>query len=283
HWYLSLYVSMILVARNPNTKLWKAHDIFFIILSGLSGPFIIFILASTLFKFINDFKDQISVKSFIKFYLQQPYILMIICALVQGVSIILTFNGTRSAAPLGFSFDVISSIISSNIFLFTFAPWDIARAGWDNLLLSYFLAVSLLACTTFVFVKGTWKMKVFATLPLLIIIFSMAKPQLTDSAPQLPTLINGQGSRYFVNIHIAIFSLICVYLLECVKGKVTVLFFKLYLSVLLFVMGCLNFVITPLPDMNWKEGATLINNANTGDVLSIQVLPPGLTLELRKK
>lgn len=276
HWYLSLYVSMILVARNPNTKLWKAHDIFFIILSGLSGPFIIFILASTLFKFINDFKDQISVKSFIKFYLQQPYILMIICALVQGVSIILTFNGTRSAAPLGFSFDVISSIISSNIFLFTFAPWDIARAGWDNLLLSYFLAVSLLACTTFVFVKGTWKMKVFATLPLLIIIFSMAKPQLTDSAPQLPTLINGQGSRYFVNIHIAIFSLICVYLLECVKGKVTVLFFKLYLSVLLFVMGCLNFVITPLPDMNWKEGATLINNANTGDVLSIQVLPPGL-------
>ncbi|WP_200536329.1 glucosyl transferase [Escherichia coli] len=283
HWYLSLYVSMILIARNPSSKSWRFHDIFFILLSGLSGPFIIFILAASCFKFINNCKDHISVRSFINFYLRQPYALMIVCALIQGTSIILTFNGTRSSAPLGFSFDVISSIISSNIFLFTFVPWDIAKAGWDNLLLSYFLSVSILSCAAFVFVKGTWRMKVFATLPLLIIIFSMAKPQLTDSAPQLPTLINGQGSRYFVNIHIAIFSLLCVYLLECVRGKVATLFSKIYLTILLFVMGCLNFVITPLPNMNWREGATLINNAKTGDVISIQVLPPGLTLELRKK
>ncbi|MCG2963376.1 glucosyl transferase, partial [Escherichia coli] len=66
-------------------------------------------------------------------------------------------------------------------------------------------------------------------------------------------------------------------------GKVATLFSKIYLTILLFVMGCLNFVITPLPNMNWREGATLINNAKTGDVISIQVLPPGLTLELRKK
>ncbi|EGK29206.1 glucosyl transferase domain protein [Shigella flexneri K-227] len=43
-------------------------------------------------------------------------------------------------------------------------------------------------------------MKVFATLPILIVTFSMAKPQLADSVPQLPTLATGNGSRYFVNI-----------------------------------------------------------------------------------
>lgn len=100
HWYLSLYVSMILIARNPSSKSWRFHDIFFILLSGLSGPFIIFILAASCFKFINNCKDHISVRSFINFYLRQPYALMIVCALIQGTSIILTFNGTRSSAPL---------------------------------------------------------------------------------------------------------------------------------------------------------------------------------------
>lgn len=46
--------------------------------------------------------------------------------------------------------------------------------------------------------------------------------------------------------------------------------------------GMFEFCYHPTPKHELREGATLINNAKTGDVISIQVLPPGLTLELRK-
>ncbi|EFL7398813.1 glucosyl transferase [Escherichia coli] len=283
HWYLSLYVAMIIISEEPKSKLWKAHDLFFIVLSGLSGPFIIFIIASSVFKYLHLSKGVISIRGLYLFYTRLPYLAMILCGLIQATSIILTFNGTRSHAPLGFSFDVMSSIISSNVFLFSFVPWNIADAGWDNHLLSYTLSTLVITLCVFLYIKGNWQMKVFATLPILIVAFSMAKPQLADSVPQLPTLATGNGSRYFVNIHIAIFSLICVYLFQCIKNKTLKIFFKIYVSVILIVMIKLNFFITPLPDMNWSQGAELINKAKHGEAVSFAVLPPWLTLDLIKK
>lgn len=283
HWYLSLYVSMIIISREPNTKLWKVHDLFFVILSGLSGPFVIFIIVASIFKYLNEFKERINIKTFFSFYFRTPYLALVTCGFIQGITILLTFNNSRSAAPLGFSMDVISSIISSNIFLFTFAPWYIAKAGWYNAILAYSLSIFIILLIIFNYIKGNWQAKVFSTLPVLIIIFSMAKPQLTDSAPQLPSLIGGEGSRYFVNIHIAIFSLLITYIFHCLKKKNSKTLLKILSSALLLVMMYFNYYIPPLPDMNWKQGARLINEAKPGERISFKVAPPWLTLELIKR
>lgn len=283
HWYLSLYVSMIIISKDPDTKLWKAHDLFFIILSGLSGPFVVFIIAATVFKYLNESRGKINIKTLFAFYLRAPYIAMIVCGLIQGISILLTFSNSRSAAPLGFSVDVISSIISSNIVLFTFAPWDIAKAGWFNNLMSYSISILFISLVIFNYLRGNWQAKVFATLPILIIIFSMAKPQLTDIAPQLPSLVSGEGSRYFVNIHIAIFSLMVIYIFQLIENKDLRLFLKILTSALLLFMMYVNYYIQPLPDMNWKQGAKLINEAKPGENVSFKVVPPWLTLDLIKR
>jgi hypothetical protein len=283
HWYLSLYVTMIIVANKAETIEWKAHDIVFIILSGLSGPFIIFILASTIFKFYSEHHKSITVRKFISFYLTPSYVVMIACSLIQLLTIFLTFNDSRSSAPLGFNLEVISSIISSNVFLFTFSPWEIAVSGWNNRLLSSLISISFISMTVFLFVKGDWRARVIASLPILIFIFSMAKPQLTDTLPQLPTLINGQGERYFVNIHLVIYSLICVYIFHCKLSENIKIISCLYLSILTALMLYSNFHIPPLPDMNWKDNAELINKAKPGDTVSFSVVPPRLTLEIKKK
>ncbi|MFS7307055.1 glucosyl transferase [Rahnella inusitata] len=283
HWYLSLYVTMIVISNKPDNLKWKSHDVFFVLLSGLSGPFILFILASTIFKYYSENRFKINLKSFIYFYTRPTYIAMITCALIQLATIYLTFEGARSAAPLGFSLDVISSIISSNVFLFTFLPWDTAIAGWNDKLLSTFISISLVSATIYVFIRGNWQARIFATLPLLIFVFSMAKPQLTDSMPQLPTLVNGEGQRYFVNIHIAIYSLLAVLIFQCTPRNKVRTFSIIYASILTAVMFYLNFFIPPLPDMNWKAGAERINQASHGDIVSFQVIPPRLTLELKKK
>ena len=283
HWYLSLYVSMIIIAIKPETIGWKVHDIFFIILSGLSGPFIIFILASTIFKYYNENKANINIRSFFKFYTAQTYLTMIFCAAIQISTILLTFEGSRSSAPLGFSIDVMSSIISSNVFLFTFFPWNIASYGWDNKLLSVLVNIGFISAVFYAFIKGNWQVRIFATLHLLIFVFSMAKPQLTDSMPQLPTLVNGEGQRYFVNIHIAIYSLLITAIFNTIKNSVFQTYITLVFSTLTAFMFSMNFFISPLPDMNWKDGATMINDAKPGDKISFRVVPPRLVLELIKK
>lgn len=283
HWYLSLYVAMIFISRKPETIGWKAHDIFFVILSGLSGPFIIFILASTIFKCYNENKSNISVKSFINFYTAPTYIAMISCAAVQVSTILLTFEGSRSSAPLGFSIGVMSSILSSNVFLYTFFPWDLASYGWENKLLSISINVFFISAVAYTFIKGNWQARIFATLPLLIFAFSMAKPQLTDSMPQLPTLVNGEGQRYFVNIHIAIYSLLVIAIFNNFKKSDFQTYITIVFCTLTAVMFSLNFFISPLPDMKWRDGAKMINDAKPGDEVEFRVVPPRLVLELIKK
>ncbi|HFR0821081.1 TPA: glucosyl transferase, partial [Shigella flexneri] len=66
-------------------------------------------------------------------------------------------------------------------------------------------------------------------------------------------------------------------------NKTLKIFFKIYVSVILIAMIKLNFFITPLPDMNWSQGAELINKAKHGEAVSFTVLPPWLTLDLIKK
>lgn len=283
HWYLSLYVTMILISSDAKTRSWKAHDIFFIILSGLSGPFIIFVLASSVFKYFSQNNSSISLISFVKFYTAPTNLVMILCSAIQILTILLTFEGTRSSAPLGFSFDVISSIISSNVFLFTFFPWDISSIGWGNKLLSYFITIIFISSVIYSMLKGNWQVRVFIALPLLIFIFSMAKPQLTDSMPQLPTLVNGEGQRYFVNLHIAIFSMLTVLIFNnSIRSKIKIYFLVLFYT-LSATMFFLNFFVAPLPDMKWKDGARMINEANPGDTVSFRVVPPRLIFEITKK
>ena len=44
HWYLAMYLIMVIVAEEKNTLSSKIHDYSVLIVSGLSGPFIIFIM-----------------------------------------------------------------------------------------------------------------------------------------------------------------------------------------------------------------------------------------------
>lgn len=53
HTYLAIYLLSIIISDEAETKCWKAHDIFILIMSGLSGPFITLLAPSLATKRIN--------------------------------------------------------------------------------------------------------------------------------------------------------------------------------------------------------------------------------------
>ena len=93
HWHLALYAFMIITARFPKSIPGKIHDIFFLILSGLSGPFSVLLSPIAL---IYGWLKRKSLPSFYYIYL----LIILSSASIQTASVIFTSEATRSQAPL---------------------------------------------------------------------------------------------------------------------------------------------------------------------------------------
>lgn len=282
HWYISIYLFFILISDNGNSLLWRAHDFLVMIISGLSGPFIVFLAPVLFLKILNKVEltsIKIAMMGFIKRLGFFELSFSAIC-LVQIVTILASQSGERVTAPLGASLDTLVNIASSRIFLGFITSNQQSVAIWDMQYLNYvvsFLGFSLLAILV---IKGDWRAKSCVIFPFLMLCAALARPAISSTLPQWGQMRVGGGERYFVIS--SIFWLIC--LLKAVNyfSWRFKSYSELFLLAVVLVSGFFNFKIAPLHDARWDKQVVMYNNTPKGKNIRLDINPTHWKMDLLK-
>lgn len=277
HWYLSIYLLAVVLANNPESTLGKAHDIIILIISGLSGPFVVFIAPCLIIKRIYTRDGLINAVKGINAF----DVIMAACCIIQLWAIITTSGATRVNAPLGYSLGLLADIVSCRIIYGSFLPFSLARDLASNETINIILLIILLSALIVSFVKCDWRIKCLVLFPSLMIGFALKSPVIVDNQPQWPAIFNTEGGeRYFYVTNLA---------LACLVISLTAYFKKLRIPALIFISMIflafvpMHFRLPALPDSGFAEDARNFESRKTGEEVSIRILPLDWDMKLYKK
>lgn len=276
HWYLSIYLMMVIVADNPKSKLGYVHDYLALIISALSGPFIVFIAPCLFLKrlierggFWNAIKG---INSF--------DIIAAVLAFIQVVAILTTSDANRTSAPLGASFVLLSTIISYRVIIGAFFDNVNSSAVADLGLVNVICFLIFASIIILSFVKGSKNLRICLLFPVIMIGFSLAKPMMAANTEQWPIfLLPGAGQRYFIvtNTFFCAFILYIMHKLTNGSIKAAIIFILLPLP-----LYATYFKIYPLKDVSYKENIMKYYELKNGESINIPI-NPGWQFTLIKK
>ncbi|MBN7122911.1 hypothetical protein BSU01_14500 [Erwinia billingiae] len=275
HWYLSLYLMAILIAEEPESSPWKAHDFIVMIISALSGPFIIFIAPCL---FLKRAYQRGSIGNAIRGFNSFDCV-MLVCFTIQLVAILVSSGSGRSSAPLGANFDLLASIISYRVIAGTFLSNEMVSSLANEKIVSIVLFISLALIIIYSFIKSSWRVKISIIFPVIMIGFALAKPMMSLKSPQWPVFLLGAGERYFF---ITNFALACFVLLGISKVKN---YSNLLLGVYAIAFISVSFSyyrLKPMDDVGFKEDIQKFSELKKGEKMDIHVNPRGWKMTLIK-
>lgn len=283
HWYLSMWLFMIIIANDSKGLYWKAHDYIILIISGLSGPFIVFLAPVLALKKMEGEswrKPLQAIRTAISRIDLFTVIFVAIC-LVQIIAILLSTDEGRSHAPLSAGLIILAKILASKVFLGFLLPLELTKDVWHSKMLyipGFLVGISLMA---FCFFKGDWRVKSLVIFPTLMLGFALAKPMIHLSLPQWPMIELGSGQRYFVITNIFWVAIILTSIAYC-KGMVKWALTSL-LAVLIVISGYYNFTLHKLGDENWIKQVYIYQQLKPGEKTHIRVTPSPWAIIMDKK
>ncbi|EPG9736030.1 hypothetical protein KE027_002450, partial [Citrobacter freundii] len=171
--------------------------------------------------------------------------------IIQIIAILTTVNETRTTAPLGATFTLLTQIISYRVILGTF--FYTPQALWlvDNIPLMMFMFFSFIVVFVFALFKKNKYLLILSPLPILMITFALAKPMMSNIDPQWPKfLIPGSGDRYFFITNVFFFAFI-IYLISLV-GKFSNILIIIFL-IILTPLASTYASIYPLAEYGYKD------------------------------
>jgi len=277
HWYLSIYLLAVVICKEAEGFTGKAHDFIVLLISGLSGPFVVFIAPCLIIKRIYARGGVINAIKGINLF----DAVMAICCVIQLWAILTTSGSTRIDAPLGYSFGLLADIVSCRIIYGSFLPISMAREmaahGNVNAGLLIILCVGLM----FAFFKYGWRIKCLILFPLLMIGFALKSPVIAIGQPQWPLIFNTEsGERYFYVTNLALACLAICFVSSLRKFRVAILSIGM-LVFLVFVPT--HFRLPALPESGYYQDVKAFEEKSTGETVSIRILPPGWDMVLIKK
>ncbi|MFT4271266.1 MAG: glucosyl transferase [Pantoea sp.] len=277
HWYLSMYLLTVVMANEPDTRLWKVHDFALIIISGLSGPFVIFIAPCLIIKRIYQrggiFNSIKGINAF--------DVCMAFCCMIQVAAILLSPETARSSAPLGASIGILIKIISYRVIGGTFLPNDMISFMPYNKWLSLGIFILFFIPLVYFITRSGWRFKVAFIFPALMFGFALAKPMMSLTEPQWPVFFGpGNGERYFF---ITNFSFFCFVLYAIHRTGPYNKQALLVLSLVTVFTCHYGFYIPPYADVGYKDDLNKLKSSPPGKSVSLRINPPGWTMKLIKK
>lgn len=274
HWYLSMYLLCVIMARNPETLFEKAHDYILLIISGMSGPFIIFIAPCLLLKRLHEHKGLVNAIKNINLF----DIILTLCFIIQTYTILASSGVTRSSAPLGASLQLFSDItfyriIRGALIDNTWKPG--INGNQASILLNAIIIISIL----YYAIKSGWRYWSILLFPSLLLGFALAKPMMSLTDPQWPLFLSPLGGeRYFFVTNIAFFCFI-VFLASRTKKPVLAI---LCLNLVLSPLYIRHFTIYPYFDVGYEKQISDFLSAPKGTEADIDINPPGWKMHLIK-
>ena len=196
-WRLALLMFLITIAPQSKKTLWKIFDHFFLLLSGLSGPFVFFVLPVALIYYYYK-------KTFKLFY--SKITILIITAMIQFYSyffIISSGMAARSEMSLGANFINFFKIISGNIFIRGVLSRKYTKLithlefWWDNGYLPVIIGIIGMFILCYVLWKACLEIKLLIVFTFLVFFAALASPQGSLTMPQWEYLAGGSGGRYY--------------------------------------------------------------------------------------
>lgn len=277
HWYLSMYLVAVIMADRPESFVWKIHDYALLIISSLSGPFVVFIAPCLFLKRIYE-RDGIfnAIKRINLFD-----IIMVACCVIQVSAIFLSPDTARSSAPLGASIVLLIKIISYRIIGGSFFPNDVISFMPYSKWLSLAFFILFMIPTMYFFVRAGWRYKVAFIFPALMFSFALAKPMMSITDPQWPIFFTpGSGERYFFVTNFAFFCFI-LYLLHK-TGRFAKIALPFFLIFTFFTISS-DFRMEPYADVGFENDLSAFSKVPAGQVRDIHINPPGWVMTLQKK
>ncbi|MDX9856133.1 MAG: hypothetical protein RBS86_04960 [Candidatus Moranbacteria bacterium] len=266
HWHLAVYAFMIIVSISPKSFLGKLHDIFFVIIAGLSGPFSIILSPIVIIfwwfrrKFLSGFFYAIAFA-------------ILLCAGIQVLSVLLTSEGTRSQAPLGASVGLFIGLISGKLFgvLLFGAKYidDIA----ESLMLSLPIFLIGMGIIIFALFRASLELKLFIIFSALLITAAFNSPMISNTSPQWPSMISKTaGSRYFF-IPLVAWSASLIWFLSRIKNKKIKIALSLIVGLLVSNVFLTSFKISRYKDKEFYNHVEIFSNLPSGSEYRIPINP----------
>ncbi len=280
HWYLSLYLMSVLLAKQASSFAGKFHDISVLLFSALSGPFVVFIIPCLA---IKRYYERGGIAASLK-KVNLFDIIMVLCFCVQFIAILITSAGTRSAAPLGASIFGLFEILQNRVFLGSFFDLSLVLSWEPGQVATIIFVLSNLAAILYFAFAGSWRVKISIIFPVLMLSFALAKPMISNTQPQWPPMINtAGGGRYFYVPDIFYFAFLLLVVSNLRNSKKIENFILLSVTVIFLYIFPNYFFIYPHPNFHYKEQIIQFEKLPSGEKMDIAITPPGWYMHLIKK
>lgn len=266
HWHLALYAFMIIIAPSAKATAEKIHDIIFMIIAGLSGPFSI--ILSPIAIIFWWFKRK-NVTSF--FYVLS--FLIFLSATIQLLSVSLTSVSTRSQASLGASIELFIRLISGKLFgvLFLGEKFvnDIAKSFW----LAFPIFIISIGIILFAVWKSNLELKLLILFSILLLIAALSSPMVSTTNPQWPLMANSStGARYFF-IPLVTWAITLIWFFSQLQNKKIKLIILIITGLSLVNVIKADFKLKPLKEKEFYKHAEIFSTLPTGTKYAIPSNP----------
>lgn len=275
-WHLALWLLMVLAANIPSSSAWKIHDWFVLILSGLSGPFVIFLAPFMLRKLRNGgggiFKTA-----------------LLAFSAIQLLVVVMTAEEIRQAASISPDFVLQAiKVFDARILWGTFLPsyifhYTLANALMKSTIISLLPFIAVMSLLAYHFVHGSHNFRmsaIFGAAVFMSALYRMRKG-IDDGS-----IIAGSAERYFLIPDILAFAFV-LYLMKHFIGTRPEVRMKAYIvvSAVLFLIAGTSFTLPAwYGNPGYRESImTLYYPAPKGSIVEIPIAPKGGVMILTKK
>lgn len=283
HWYLSMLLFMVLIARKPTTLPGKVHDVIALVVAGFSGPFIVFMVPLLALKLVCNAKGEGIIDKVFSAIKKIDWFscLFVLFALIQVMTILLSFDDSRIHTELGATFQLLINILSTRVFA-GFALSDVSILElWKMDLINDLIVVISVSIIGFVLYRSDWRTWAIIIYPFTMLFLALARPMISTEIPQWHGFeYPGSGQRYFVITGVFWFSILALAASKFTKPLRYLSY--IVLLVVIVKVAAYDFNIQPLPDSNWNEQVQRYNNSKVGDKVIMEINPTGWVMEIVK-
>ena len=269
-WHLALLACILVLACPPRKTRWRVLDIFIILLSGFSGPFVVILLPIALiFWWLRREKWRLIVAGAVA-----------VPAIIQLSALLTSAEVTRSHATLGATPKLALQLLAGQVYLGSMLGQSGLQVHRSTAVLAL-IAVLGTAVMAYCFLKARLEWKLLLAFCALVFVASLKSPMVSMTIPQWQVLRDASGIRYWFFPMIAF-----VWALAwCATLSKNGLF--RFAGVAGLIMTCAGIATDwrypAYTDFHFPKYAAQFAAAAPGTMVNIPIFPDGWTMRLVKR
>ena len=278
--HLGLLAALVILAEPSHRTAWRAFDLAVLVLSGLSGPFVIALAPVAFLRSITARHDR---------WRLVVLSVVIFCAAVQALSVLTAGPSARPHGALGATIHGFMAILAGNVFagaeigLFHYTQL-FAQEWWNPhsqaLRLAFLVGMAVFAYAA---ARGPLELRLFILFGWIMLTAALLTPVVSLTGDQWPLLSHpGAGDRYY-EIPMLAFLASVVWMMTRSGVPVLRILGGLLIAATLLVGMPTDWAYPPYTDMHPARYADILDRAAPGTRVVIPINPPGWTIELVKR